>query len=173
MKEDLMVFLTEKEISKLTKNLCREVEADFIGEEVVLICPLKGSAFFLADFMRELKLAQQVDFVHLSNRGDGGSRGGDIKILKDISLDISGKNVFIIEEIVDTGRTLSFLKNRLLSAGPKSLKLVSLLDKPARRVISIKPDYIGKTIDDRYLIGYGMDEKEKGRNFSDIYVLKN
>lgn len=174
IKDSMVPYITEEEIQSMIHDIAREIEKDYIGEEVVLICPLKGSTFFLADLMRELKLSQQIDFVHLTNlQEDGYTRGGDIKIQKDISMDVSGKNILIIEEIIDTGRTLSFLKNRLLAAGPASLKVVCLLDKPARRVISIKPDYLGKTIDDRYVVGYGMDEDEKGRNYRDIYHLKN
>lgn len=174
IKDKMMPFISEEEIGKMIKEICREIEADFYGEEVVMICPLKGSAFFVADLMRELKLSQQVDFVHVSNKNsETGERGGDIKFLKDITSDVSNRNVLIVEEIIDTGRTLSFLKNRILAAGPKSLKIVALLDKPARRVISIKPDYTGKTIEDRYVVGYGMDEDEYGRNYREIYHLKN
>ncbi|MFK8137466.1 MAG: hypoxanthine phosphoribosyltransferase [Bdellovibrionales bacterium] len=174
LKDKMMPMITEEEIQKMTAEICREIEEDFEGEEVILLCPLKGSCFFIADFMRELKLSQSVDFVHLSNKNlSTGERGGDIKILKDLSSDVAGKNVIIVEEIIDTGRTLSFLKNRVLASGPKSLKIVTLLDKPARRVISIKPDYTGKTIEDRYVVGYGMDEDEIGRNYREIYHLKN
>ncbi|MCB0347683.1 MAG: hypoxanthine phosphoribosyltransferase [Bdellovibrionales bacterium] len=171
-RETLSTYINEEEIQEIIKKLARRVEEDFSGEPVTLICPLKGSIFFIADFMRELKLQQEVDFVQLTNRS-GGRRGADIKFIKDISTDVSGKNVIIIEEIIDTARTLSFLKNRLLSAEPKTLRVLTLLDKPARRVISLKPDYIGKTIEDRYVIGYGMDQDEAGRNFREIYFLKN
>jgi hypoxanthine phosphoribosyltransferase len=174
LKDKMMPFLSEEEIQGLIKDICREIESDYHGEEVVLVCPLKGSCFFISDFMRELKLSQQLDFVYLSNKSsETGERGGDIKFLKDLSMDVSNKNVLIVEEIIDTGRTLSFLKNRILASGPKSLKIVALLDKPARRVISIKPDYVGKTIEDRYVVGYGMDEDELGRNYREIYQLKN
>jgi hypoxanthine phosphoribosyltransferase len=171
-RETLSTYINEEEIRDIIKKLARRVEEDFAGQPVTLICPLKGSIFFIADFMRELKLQQEVDFVQLTNRS-GGKRGADIKFVKDISTDVSGKNVIIVEEIIDTARTLSFLKNRLLSAEPKALMVLTLLDKPARRVISLKPDYIGKTIEDRYVIGYGMDQDEFGRNYSQIYIMKN
>jgi hypoxanthine phosphoribosyltransferase len=172
-REALSTYITEEEIQEMIKKLARRVEEDFFGQPVTLICPLKGSLFFIADLMRELKLQQEVDFVQLSNRSKDGKRGADIKFVKDVTVDISGKNVIIVEEIIDTARTLSFLKNRLLSAEPKSLRILTLLDKPARRVISLKPDYVGKTIEDRYVIGYGMDQDELGRNYSQIYFLKN
>tara|TARA_B100001248_G_scaffold54751_1_gene36186 strand:+ start:13315 stop:13842 length:528 start_codon:yes stop_codon:yes gene_type:complete len=172
-KDSLITYITEEEIQKTIRDLCREVEQDYQGEKVTLICPLKGSIFFLSDFVRELKLQQEIDFVQLSNRDKYGERGADIKFIQDISVDISGRNVIIVEEIIDTARTLSFLKNRLLAAAPKSLKILTLLDKPARRVISLKPDYIGRTVEDRYLIGYGMDQEEEGRAFNQIYFLKS
>ncbi len=173
LKDSMVPFITQEELREMIIELAREVEKDFMGEEVTLICPLKGSMFFLADFMRELQLSQEVDFVHLSNRTSDGQRGGDIKIHKDIGTEISGKNVIIVEEIIDTARTLSFLKNRILSAGPSELKILTLLDKPARRQISLKPDYVGRTIEDRYVVGYGMDQDELGRNYPDIYIMRN
>jgi hypoxanthine phosphoribosyltransferase len=119
--------------------------------------------------MREIELQQQVDFVYVQSI----SRGGTIKIIKDISINIAGKHVLIVEEIIDTGRTLKFLRDRLLASNPASLKIVTLLDKPARRELPIRADYIGRTIDDRYVVGYGMDSEDLGRNYPDIYFLKN
>jgi hypoxanthine phosphoribosyltransferase len=135
----------------------------------VIICPLKGSVHFCADLMREIRNPQQLDFVYLTST----EKGGSTKIVKDISIDISGKNVLIVEEIIDAGRTLSFLRNRLFASQPAQLKIVTLLDKPARRELPLRPDYIGKTIDDRYVVGYGMDSDEIGRNYQNIYNLKN
>lgn len=169
LKSDLLPFLTKDEIKKLVKSLARQIEADYDGKDVVLICPLRGSVHFTADLMRELDLPQQVDFVHLQ----AVSKGGAIKIIKDIATNIAGKHVLVIEEIIDTGRTLSFLMNRLAASAPASLKIVSLLDKPARRELPIRADYIGRTIDDIYVVGYGMDSEEFGRNYPDIYSLKN
>ena len=168
--ETMVPFLTAEEIQFLVRKLAKQIEMDYRGKEVVFICPLRGSVHFAADMMRSVNLPQQqVDFVYVR----AASRGGAISITKDISLDISGKDVLILEEIIDTGRTLSFLKNRLLAANPASLKIVTLLDKPARRELPLRADYIGKTIDDRYVVGYGMDLDEVGRNYPDIYNLKN
>ena len=169
IKDDMQSFITHDEIQKMVKSLAQQIEADYEGKEVVLICPLRGSVHFTADLGRVLELPQQVDFVHLQ----AVERGGAIKIIKDISVNISGKHVLIIEEIIDTGRTLSFLRNRLMASSPASLKIVTLLDKPARRELPIRADYIGRTIDDRYVVGYGMDSEELGRNYPDIYVMKN
>ncbi len=168
-KETMVPFLTAEEIQFLVRKLAKQIEMDYRGKEVVFICPLRGSVHFAADMMRLVNLTQQIDFVFVR----ASSRGGAISIIKDISLDISGKDVLILEEIIDTGRTLSFLKNRLLAANPASLKIVTLLDKPARRELPLRADYIGKTIDDRYVVGYGMDIDEVGRNYPDIYNLKN
>lgn len=169
MKEGMVPFITHDEIQVMVKKLAREIEADFMGRELILICPLKGSINFVADLMRELRLTQQIDFVYLTST----EKGGAIKIVKDISIDITGKNVLIVEEIIDAGRTLSFLRNRLFASQPAQLKIVTLLDKPARRELPIRPDYIGKTIDDRFVVGYGMDSDEVGRNYQSIYNLKN
>lgn len=169
LKEDLLPFLTRDDIQKLVRGLGKQIESDYEGKEVVFVCPLRGSIHFCADLMREIELLQQVDFVHVQSI----SKGGTVKIIKDISMNLSGKHVLIVEEIIDTGRTLKFLRDRLLASSPASLKIVTLLDKPARRELPIRADYIGKTIDDRYVVGYGMDSEEFGRNYPDIYFLKN
>lgn len=169
IKDDMLKFLTQEEISKLVSKLAAQIESDYEGKEIIFICPLRGSMHFTADLMRKINLPQQIDFVFVQSIEKGGSS----RMTKDITINITGKDVLIVEEIIDVGRTLSFLKNRLLSSNPNSLKIVTLLDKPARRELPIRADYIGKTIDDRFVVGYGMDSDEKGRNYSDIYVLKN
>lgn len=169
LKDQMVQFLTSEEISELVSNLASQIEADYEGKDIVFICPLRGSIHFTADLMRKVDLPQQVDFVHVQ----AVERGGAIKIVKDISVNIAGKHVLVLEEIIDTGRTLSFLRSRLFASAPASLKIVTLLDKPARRELPIKADYIGKTIEDRYVVGYGMDSEELGRNYPDIYALKN
>jgi hypoxanthine phosphoribosyltransferase len=171
LKDAIVPYLTQKEIKELIKKLARQVEAEYKNQEVVLICPLKGSILFIADFMRELNLPQRVDFVKVT--GSKGSSNAPVKIVKDISMSIAGKHVLIVEEIIDEAKTLSFLKSRLMAAGPASLKIITLLDKPARRMVNLKPDFIGKTIEDRFVVGYGLDEGEIGRNYPDIYYLKH
>lgn len=168
LKDSMIAFLTRSEIEDLVSRLGKEIEMDYYGKELVLICPLKGSCMFVADLMRNMKLTQQVDFVHVS----AIERGGTIRMQKDVSINIAGKHVLIVEEIIDTGRTLNFLKERVLMSAPASLKIVTLLDKPARRELAIKPDYVGLTIEDRYMVGYGMDSEEVGRNYPDIYYFK-
>ncbi len=169
LRKELSPFLTRDEIAELVTQLARQIEADYEGKEVVFICPLRGSIHFLSDLVRQLDLHCLVDFVYLNSV----AKGGAVKIVKDISTNVAGKHVVIVEEIIDTGRTLSFLCNRLLASSPASLKIVTLLDKPARREIPLKADYIGRTIEDRYVVGYGMDSEELGRNYPDIYILRN
>jgi hypoxanthine phosphoribosyltransferase len=169
IKDDMLPFITQDEIKVLVKTLAKQIERDYEGKELILISPLRGSIHFTADLMREIQLPQQVDFVHVQSV----EKGGAIKIIKDISVNIAGKHVLIVEEIIDNGRTLIFLRNRLVASSPASLKIVTLIDKPARRELPIRADYIGTTIDDRYVVGYGMDQEELGRNYPDIYVMKN
>lgn len=169
IKDDMTIFLKADEIAKLVTKLADKIENDYEGKEIIFICPLRGSIHFAADLMRKINLPQQIDFVSLQ----ATEKGGALRLVKDISVNITDKDVIIIEEVIDTARTLSFLRDRLIASRPKSLKIVTLLDKPARRELPIRADYIGKTIEDRYVVGYGMDSEEKGRNYADIYVLKN
>lgn len=168
-KDDMIPFLTAKEIDEIITKLAKKIQDEYYGKELIMICPLKGSIHFLSDLMRKLELKIVVDFVYLTSAG----KGSVIKISKDISENIVNRHVLIVEEIIDSGRKLSFLKNRILNANPASLKIACLLDKPARRELPIKPDFTGKTIDDRYVVGYGMDQEELGRNYSSIYHFKN
>lgn len=164
MREGMVPSITKQEIDEIVASLAREIEKDYEGKELVMICPLKGSVLFVADLCRRIKLPQMIDFVYITS-----PKGESCRIIKDISVDIQDKHVLIIEEIIDAGRTLSFLKARLNASNPASLKIVALLDKPALRELSIRPDYVGRTIEDRFVIGYGMDSEEVGRNYADIY----
>lgn len=169
IKDEMTIFLKSDEIAKMVSKLADKIENDYEGKEIIFICPLRGSIHFAADLMRKIDLHQQIDFVSVQ----ATEKGGALRMVKDISVNIADKDVIIIEEVIDTARTLSFLRDRLIASRPKSLKIVTLLDKPARRELPIRADYIGKTIEDRYVVGYGMDSEEKGRNYADIYVLKN
>lgn len=168
LKDSMIAFLTHSEIQEMVKKLAKEIERDYQGKEIIHICPLKGSCFFMADLVRQISLPQQVDFV----QAGAIEKKGAIRMSKDISVNIAGKHVLIVEEIIDTGRTLQFLRQRLLASSPASLKIVALLDKPARRELPIQPDYVGMTIEDRYMVGYGMDSDEIGRNYQDIFYFK-
>lgn len=168
LRDNMTPLISEEKVQEMVIRLAKEIEIDYHGKEVYFICPLKGSLFFIADLMRNINLPQKIDFVYLKS----SEKGGAISIVKDITLNIKHKHVIIVEEIIDNGRTLMFLKNRLQSADPASLKIMTLLDKPARREIPLKPDYTGVTINDRYVVGYGMDSEEVGRNYKGIYSFK-
>lgn len=160
----MVPFITKQELDQIVDRLARTIESDYEGKDLVMICPLKGSILFFADLVRKIRAVQAIDFTYLTS-----PKGESVRIIKDITVDIRNRHVLVIEEIIDAGRTLSFLKTRLLASSPASLKVVTLLDKPARRELPIKPDYVGKTIDDRFVVGYGLDCEEKGRNYKDIY----
>lgn len=172
IKDDMIPYLKADEIDEIVTKLAEEIAADYKGKPIVLIGVLKGSLPFIADLSRKINLAQRIDFVSLSSQK---SKSGEyvITINQDITTQITDKHVIIVEEVIDAGRKLNFLKNRILSSDPASLKIVTLLDKPARRVINIKADYIGKTIEDRYVVGYGLDDNGLGRNYPDIYYLRH
>lgn len=164
MRHGMIPFITAEEIEEMVSLLARDIERDYENKELVMICPLRGSILFFSDLVRKIRNPQIIDFVHVTS-----PRGESCRILKDVSVDIYGKHVLLVEEIIDAGRTLSFLKSRLMASHPASLKVVTLLDKPARRELPVAPEYIGRTIDDRFVVGYGMDSEEIGRNYRDIY----
>lgn len=168
LKDDMIAFLTAEDIEKLVHKLAKQVDSDYADKDLVFICPLKGSCIFLSDLIRKIERPLQVDFVQLG----AVEKGGAIRMLKDISVNVAGKHVIVVEEIIDTGRTLNFLKTRLLASSPASLKILTLLDKPARRELALQPDYVGQTIEDRYVVGYGMDSEEVGRNYAAIYYFR-
>lgn len=160
----MVPFLTQDEISDLVKDIASQIKARHGKEALHLVCPLKGSFLFVTDLAREFEDNEvTIDFVKIKSKGNG------FIVDKDIETDIRGKSVIIAEEIIDAGRTLSYLKNHLMQCFPKSVEIACLLDKPARRETPVAPDYTGKTIDDRFVVGYGMDSDELGRNCTDIY----
>ena len=134
MRVGMIPTITESEIQKMVSDLAKQIEMDYHGKEVVLICPLRGSVFFFADLVRQLKLKQEIDFVHVTS-----PKGEGCRILKDVSMDIQNRHVIIVEEIIDAGRTLNFLKSRLQASHPASLKVCTLLDKPRGRELPISP----------------------------------
>lgn len=168
LKDNMNQYITKVEVDEAVERLAKELDIDYHGKEVVLVAPLKGSFMFMADLSRKMNLKGVImDYVYLKSMKSGEA----VEIKKDIETNITGKHVLIIEEIIDAGKTLTFLLNRLSASRPASLRVVTLLDKPARREIPLKPDYVGITIDDRYVVGYGMDSEEKGRNYAEIYTF--
>ncbi len=166
LKDKMTHLITKEQIDEAVERLAKEIEIDYHGKEVIMIAPLKGSFLFVADLSRKITLTNiLIDFVYLKSIKSGQA----IEIKKDIEINITDKHVLIVEEIIDAGKTLNFLIKRLRANNPATLRIVTLLDKPARREIALKPDYIGLTIDDRYVVGYGMDSEERGRHYSNIY----
>jgi hypoxanthine phosphoribosyltransferase len=164
-------YLSESEIKQITRNLADEIRKDYDGKSILLIGVLKGAYAFMSDLMRELKMDIEIDFVRLSSHGKEKNNQGTVTLLKDISRDIRGKHVLIVEEIIDSGRSLKFLYERLMQSEPASIEIVTLLDKAGKRLASVPVKYVGKTVEDHFLIGYGLDLEERARNLKDIFSL--
>ena len=167
------ILLTQDQIWQKAKEMGAQISADYEGEELILIGTLKGAIMWMADIMKNLCLDTQIDFISASSYGSGTTSSGRVKIKKDIELDITGKNVLIIEDIIDTGNTLKYLRDYFLSQDPKSVRICTLLDKPSRRTADVRADYIGFTVDDLFIIGYGLDFDHKYRNLPYISYLDN
>lgn len=171
LSEKTRVLLTQEEIREKVKQLAEAVSRDYIDKKPLLVCVLKGAVVFLADFMRSLSIPVEIDFMAVSSYGHSTTSSGVVRILKDLDSSIEHKDVIILEDIIDSGLTLSYLRENLLSRNPRSLKIVTLLDKPERRVTDIEPDYCGFRIPDEFVVGYGLDYNEKYRNLPDICIL--
>lgn len=167
----LNLLLTAEDIAFIVKNLADQISKDYHDKELVLVCILKGAFMFLSDLIRQLRVPAKVDFVRLASYGSGTKSSGLVEITKDIETPIEGKDVLIVEDIVDSGRTLRFLKERLELSHPRSVKICALLDKKARREVKIDPDYVGKEIENLFVVGYGIDFDEKYRNLPEIYYI--
>lgn len=172
MEHKISVMHSEEEVAKRIKEIAAQVDEDFKGEEVHLICILKGSIFFTAELAKRINLSVTLDFMSVSSYGDGTESSGRVRIVKDLDEHIEGKNVIVVEDIIDSGRTLSFLLEMLSARNPKSLKLCTLLNKPERRVVDIPVDYIGFDIPDKFVVGYGMDYAQKYRTLPYIGVVE-
>ena len=170
--EHLRVLLHQEQIARRVAEIGGQITRDFEGEAVVLIGVLKGATIFLADLARQIKLDATFDFVAVSSYGNSREHSGQSKLVKDVDHSLEGKNVVLVEDILDTGLTLTFLKNQLLRYKPKSLKIAALLDKVSRRVQPIAVDYVGFEIPDEFVVGYGLDLAERFRNLSDICILE-
>lgn len=156
-------FISKEQIEKKVEELAKKITADYNDEEVLLVGLLKGSTIFLADLIRKLDLNSNLDFIVASSYGLEMDSTRDVRILKDLEMDIKGRNVLIVEDIIDTGYTLSKVTETLKIRNPKSIKICTLLDKPSRREVDIKVDYTGFQIEDKFVVGYGIDYAEKHR----------
>jgi len=170
-REHLKVLLRKSQIRQKVRQLARQIERDFKGEPLHLVCILKGACIFLADLLRELDLPVSVDFIAVSSYGKGTLPSGEVRITKDLDYSIENLNVIIVEDILDTGLTLNYLYRILQTRKPKSLKIAALLDKPARRIKEVPVDYVGFKIPDAFVVGYGLDYGERYRNLPDVCVM--
>ncbi len=166
------ILYTDKDIQKKAKELGKQITKDYAGEEVILLGTLKGAIMWMAELMKYIDLDTKIDFVAASSYGSGTTTSGVVTITKDIDMDIYNRNIIIIEDIVDTGVTLSYLKKYLEDRNPKDVKICTMLDKPSRRRVDLKPDYIGYEVDDLFIIGYGLDYDQRYRNLPYISYLE-
>ncbi len=171
MKETITALISEEEIKKRISKLADEIEKSFNYEPLTVICVLKGGVVLAIDLIRHMKKSVELDFVELSSYGDSMESVGKVTVKKDISVPIKGKNVLIVEDIIDSGRTMDFLVNRLKREMPKSVKICTLLNKEQQRKFDIKADFIGFDIPDKFVVGYGLDYAQKYRNLPYIGTL--
>lgn len=171
-RDRLRRLFSKKEIEAAVERLAKEISRDFHGEEIVLVCLLKGSFIFTADLARKLHNPIRIDFMRVSSYGLSKESSGEIRIMKDLEEAIEGKNVVIVEDIVDSGATLQRIREILLQRRPKSLKICVLIDKKARRKVDVPLDYVGFTMEDGFVVGYGIDYAEQYRHLPHIYVIE-
>ncbi len=173
MREDVLkVLISEEEIKRRVKELGKQITEDYAGKDIVVVSVLKGSVMFMADLLRGIDVHTEIDFMVCSSYGSGVVSTGAVKMLKDIFLPIEGRDVIIVEDILDTGKTLHYIKDYLWARKPNSIQICTLLDKPERRQADINADYIGFVVPDEFVIGYGLDYDEHYRNLPYIGVLK-
>jgi hypoxanthine phosphoribosyltransferase len=168
---ELKVLYSRQQIAARVAELGAQITHDFAGEQVTLIGVLKGAAIFLSDLSRNIDLDATFDFISVSSYGNEKQNSGEVKLLKDVDQSMEGKNVILVEDILDTGLTLTYLTRVLSAHKPKSLRIAALLDKTTRRVQPIKAHYVGFEIPDEFVVGYGMDYAERYRNLADICVV--
>jgi hypoxanthine phosphoribosyltransferase len=164
--------ISREAIARRVKELAAEISRDYRGRDLVVIGVLKGAFIFLADLVRELSFPVEIDFVRLCSYGGGTSPTGEVHITKDVELSLKGRDVLIVEDIMDIGYTLSFLKQHLATHQPRSLKICCLIDKKERREVEVPLDYVGFVVEKGFLVGYGLDCGEKGRTLPEIYEIE-
>ena len=171
-KEKLKVLIRRSAIEKRVREVAKEITRDFQGQRVHLIGVLKGACIFLSDLVREINLETSIDFIAVSSYGRARVSSGAVKLIKDIDNPIEGKHVILVEDILDTGLTLSYLLRVLQQRKPKALRVAALLDKPSRRLKDVEGDYVGFKIPNEFVVGYGLDYGERYRNLKDVCILK-
>ena len=169
----LKILVSRKEISEAVSRLASEIRRDYQGHHPVLIGVLKGSFIFLADLVRQLDLPLEIEFIRLSSYGAAKKSSGKVKVVQGLKTEVKGRDVLVVEDIVDTGITISFLLAYLKKKKPASLKLCALTDKPSRRQVPVSIDYLGFTVPDKFIVGYGLDFDEKFRYLPDICSIED
>lgn len=172
MAEKIRVLLSEEEVDAKIKQIGEQISRDYAGKEVHLVCVLKGGSFFMCELAKRITVPVSLDFMSVSSYGSETKSSGVVKIVKDLDEPLKGKNVIVVEDIVDSGRTLSYLLEMLKDRGPEQVRLCTLLDKPERRVVDVKVDYTGFQIPDEFVVGYGLDYDQKYRNLPYIGVVE-
>ena len=173
MSEHIRVLLSEEEVDARIQAIGEQISRDYAGKQVHLICVLKGGSFFLCELAKRITVPVSLDFMAVSSYGSGTQSGGVVKIIKDLDDPVKDKDVIVVEDIVDSGRTLSYLLEMLWGRGPRSLHLCTLLDKPDRRVVDVNVDYTGFQIPDEFVVGYGLDYDQRYRNLPYIGVVES
>lgn len=172
MSEKIRVLLSEEEVDTKIREIAAQISRDYEGKEIHLICVLKGGVFFTCELAKRITVPVSLDFMSVSSYGDDTKSSGVVRIVKDLDEPVKGKDVLIVEHIIDSGRTLSYLIDIIKGRGPKSVKLCTLLDKPERRVKDVKVDYVCFNIPDDFVVGYGLDYAQKYRNLPYIGVVE-
>lgn len=172
MAERIKVLLTEEEVDRRIQELGDQISSDYAGKQVHLVCVLKGGSFFMCELAKRITIPVSLDFMSVSSYGRGTESSGAIKIIKDLDEPLKDKNVIVVEDIIDSGRTLSRLLELFKNRNPESLRLCTLLDKPERRVVDVKVDYTGFCIPDQFIVGYGLDYDQRYRNLPYIGLIK-
>ena len=165
------ILVQPDDLSRRVRELGRQITADYAGRDLLLVGVLKGAVFFLSDLMREIEVPCEVDFMAVSSYGSATSSSGVVRILKDLDRDIAGRDVLIVEDIVDSGLTLQYLLRNLAARDPASIEVCALLTKPERRKVEVEPRYVGFKIANRFVVGYGLDHAERYRNLPYVAVL--
>ena len=173
-KANLKVLYSKETILKRVNDIAYQISLDFPSGDILLVAVLKGAFVFLADLIRSIKIPIMIDFVQLSSYGTSTVSSGEVRILKDVETSITGKDVIIVEDIIDTGLTMEFLRRELKRRKPRSLKICTLLDKKFRRQVEINADYVGISMDkDYFVVGYGLDFSERYRHLPEIYYIES
>lgn len=173
MMEDIQeVLFTERQIAVIVERIGKEISRDYKGKNLLLVSVLKGSVVFMADLMRSIDIPTRIDFMAVSSYGSGTRSSGVVKINMDLALPLEGYDILLVEDILDSGKTLSYLMELLQSRNPKSLRICTLFDKPERREAPVQASYVGAEIPDEFIVGYGLDYDEKYRNLPFVGILK-